>query len=66
MQFIGRDQVAAPKLKDAKLSKDQLCSAYQQVIDGITNLYKYVIKILEPVLHLNTNMPSMRKRNEWY
>ena len=49
MQFIGRDQVAAPKLKDAKLSKDQLCSAYQQVIDGVTNLYKYVINMFRAI-----------------
>ena len=49
MQFIGRDQVAAPKLRDAKLSKDQLCSTYQQVIDGVTNLYKYVINMFRAI-----------------
>ena len=30
MSFIGRDQVPAPTLKEAKLSRDQLNSAYQQ------------------------------------
>ncbi|XP_067929907.1 serine/threonine-protein kinase RIO3-like [Watersipora subatra] len=40
MQFIGRNQVPAPKLKDAKLSTDQLMSAYQQIIEGMTSLYR--------------------------
>jgi len=40
MQFIGKNQVAAPKLKDAKLDHDQMCSAYRQIIDGVVAMYK--------------------------
>lgn len=42
MQFIGKNQVPAPKLKDAKLNPDQLCSAYEQVVQGVKSLYKSV------------------------
>ena len=42
MQFIGKNQVAAPKLKDAKLNADQLSSAYQQIMDGVKSMYKCV------------------------
>ena len=32
MSFIGHDQIPAPTLKEAPLSRDQLTSAYQQCI----------------------------------
>ena len=32
MSFIGRDRVAAPKLKDAKLSTADLQIAYDQIL----------------------------------
>lgn len=32
MSFIGTDQKPAPKLKEAKLSRDQLQQAYTQCI----------------------------------
>ena len=33
MEFLGKNQVAAPKLKDAKLSTSQLQIAYEQVVE---------------------------------
>lgn len=33
MSFIGQDHVPAPKLKDARLSSDDMKLAYYQVLD---------------------------------
>lgn len=32
MSFIGKDQIPAPKLKDARLSVEDLEDAYEQVV----------------------------------
>jgi len=45
MQFIGRDQVAAPKLKDAELSPEEATSAYHQVLTGMKSMYKWVLPL---------------------
>ena len=46
MKFIGVDQVAAPKLKDAQLSKMQLESAYNECIQvSYLSLVKVVVHI---------------------
>ena len=33
MSFIGQDQRPAPKIKEAKLTQDEMASAYQQTIE---------------------------------
>ena len=38
MQFIGKDQVAAPKLKDANLSPADMQIAYEQVVEVRTGI----------------------------
>ena len=40
MSFIGTDQKAAPKLKDAPLSSLQMESAHAQTIDMMKTMYK--------------------------
>jgi len=40
MSFIGTDQKAAPKLKDAPLSSSQMESAHAQTIDMMKTMYK--------------------------
>ncbi len=49
MSFIGRDRVAAPKLKDAPLSASQLQSAYSQCVEVInTGLGTVTLKHGQP------------------
>uniref|UniRef100_A0A8B9GZP9 Serine/threonine-protein kinase RIO3 n=1 Tax=Astyanax mexicanus TaxID=7994 RepID=A0A8B9GZP9_ASTMX len=40
MSFIGQNQVPAPKLKEANLSKEDLTKAYYQVVQTMQQLYK--------------------------
>lgn len=40
MTFIGSDQKPAPKLKEAKLSLEQLNQAYSQTVEIVKRLYK--------------------------
>ena len=41
MTFIGKDQKPAPKIKDAKLSPEDMQTAYNQIISvGILNIFK--------------------------
>jgi RIO kinase 1 len=40
MDFVGRDGVAAPRLKDARLSEEQAASAYLEVIDCIRAMFQ--------------------------
>lgn len=39
MSFIGKDQVPAPKLKDVKLSREDMKQAYYQVLHMMQQLY---------------------------
>eukprot|EP00882_Tetradesmus_deserticola_P022535 GHRQ01024452.1.p1 GENE.GHRQ01024452.1~~GHRQ01024452.1.p1 ORF type:complete len:332 (+),score=177.59 GHRQ01024452.1:83-997(+) len=40
MEFVGDDGVAAPRLKDANLPLAKLCSAYQQMVCIVRQLYQ--------------------------
>lgn len=40
MTFIGKDQKPAPKIKDAKLSPENMQTAYNQIISVIKKLYR--------------------------
>ncbi|KAJ7338744.1 hypothetical protein JRQ81_012646 [Phrynocephalus forsythii] len=40
MSFIGQDQVPAPKLKEVKLSSEDMKEAYNQVVHMMQQLYK--------------------------
>ncbi|XP_003219720.1 serine/threonine-protein kinase RIO3 [Anolis carolinensis] len=40
MSFIGQDQVPAPKLKEVKLSSEDMKKAYYQVLNMMQKLYK--------------------------
>ena len=46
MEFIGKDQVPAPKLKDACLSKVQMEGAYLEVINVGVQIIKFVLFVL--------------------
>ncbi len=46
MSFIGHDQVPAPTLKEAPLSRDQLTSAYQQCIQVSQHTHSLTIIVL--------------------
>lgn len=39
MSFIGKDHLAAPKLKDARLSDAELSVAYEEVVDMMYKMY---------------------------
>jgi len=40
MSFIGSHGVPSPKLKDVRMSSDQLKSAYQQLLHGMVTMYQ--------------------------
>ncbi|MEM1657566.1 MAG: serine protein kinase RIO [Candidatus Jordarchaeales archaeon] len=40
MEFIGEDGIPAPKIKDAKLSQQELKEAFEKIVDYVTKLYK--------------------------
>jgi RIO kinase 1 len=40
MEFIGENGVAAPRLKDAVISKDDIAQVYEECIYMMRNLYQ--------------------------
>lgn len=55
MSFIGTDHMPAPKLKEARLSKAELCVAYEQVVE-VRKCSLFVFLVDSEVLSLWTEV----------
>ncbi|CAG0915303.1 unnamed protein product [Notodromas monacha] len=40
MEFLGKDNIPAPKLKDANLTATELAFAYKQIVEGMVTIYR--------------------------
>lgn len=57
MSFIGADNKAAPKLKEARLSQADLCVAYEQVVEVRRCLLIFVSCVVVLIMRMVINVP---------
>lgn len=56
MSFIGQDQVPAPKLKEVKLSSEDMKNAYYQVLHVRSLLYENRSSVMEASFCLQSDI----------